>query len=103
VYQDHDLAKVRVAGSNPVVRSKSAALFGAADSCFCPRCPRACPRVLQTIDFDRGCFACALGGPDRQTLFVVAAEWNGPEQMFAGPRTGQLLAVEAPAPGAGWP
>ncbi len=30
-------------------------------------------RVLQTIQLDLGCFACALGGPDRRTLFVTAA------------------------------
>lgn len=59
--------------------------------------------VLQTIELDRGCFACALGGPDRRTLFMMATEWNGPERMFAEPRTGQVLAVEAPAPGVGWP
>ena len=59
--------------------------------------------VLQTIELDRGCFACALGGVDRRTLFMMATEWNGPENMFAGPRTGQVLAVEAPAPGVGWP
>ena len=59
--------------------------------------------VLETIELDRGCFACALGGPDRRTLFMVATEWNGPENMFKGPRTGQILAAEAPAPGAGWP
>src|SRR5437764_7181564 len=59
--------------------------------------------VLQTIELDRGCFACALGGPDGTTLFMMATEWNGPESMFAGPRTGRVLTVEAPAPGAGWP
>jgi sugar lactone lactonase YvrE len=59
--------------------------------------------VLQTIELDRGCFACALGGPDRRTLFMIATEWNGPENMFDGPPTGQVLTVEAPAPGAGWP
>jgi sugar lactone lactonase YvrE len=59
--------------------------------------------VLQTIGLDRGCFACALGGADRRTLFMVATEWNGPEQMFAEPRTGQLLVAEAPFPGVGWP
>src|SRR5215831_15768657 len=31
--------------------------------------------VLQTIDLDRGCFACALGGVHKRTLFLVAAEW----------------------------
>jgi hypothetical protein len=35
--------------------------------------------------------------------FMVATEWKGPERMFAEPRTGQLLAVEAPVPGVGWP
>jgi sugar lactone lactonase YvrE len=60
-------------------------------------------QVLQTIELDRGCFACALGGRDRRTLLMMATVWNGPEQMFAQPRTGQVLAVEAPAPGVGWP
>jgi len=59
--------------------------------------------VLQTVELDRGCFACALGGPDRRTLCMMATEWSGPENMFDGPRTGQVLSVEAPAPGAGWP
>jgi sugar lactone lactonase YvrE len=59
--------------------------------------------VLQTIELDRGCFACALGGADRRTLFMMATEWSGPANMFAEPRTGQVLTVQAPAPGAGWP
>jgi sugar lactone lactonase YvrE len=59
--------------------------------------------VLQTIELDRGCFACALGGIDRRTLFMMATEWNGPAAMFAEPRTGQVLTAEAPAPGVGWP
>jgi sugar lactone lactonase YvrE len=59
--------------------------------------------VLQTIELDRGCFACMLGGPDGLTLFIVAREWSGPESVADGSRTGQVLTVEAPAPGAGWP
>jgi sugar lactone lactonase YvrE len=59
--------------------------------------------VLQTVDLDRGCFACALGGTDRRTLFLIATEWSGPANMFKGPPTGQVLTVQAPAPGAGWP
>ena len=59
--------------------------------------------VLQTIELDRGCFACALGGADRSTLFMMATEWKGPEHMFDEPRTGQVLAVPAPAPGVRWP
>jgi sugar lactone lactonase YvrE len=59
--------------------------------------------VLQTVELDRGCFACALGGADKRTLFMMATEWNGPANMFDGPRTGQVLTMEAPAAGAGWP
>jgi sugar lactone lactonase YvrE len=59
--------------------------------------------VLQRIELDRGCFACMLGGVDRRTLFLVATEWRGTEHMAEGPRTGQVLTVAAPAPGAGWP
>jgi sugar lactone lactonase YvrE len=61
--------------------------------------------VLQTINLDHGCFACMLGGADKRTLFLMAAEWRGPANMaaIAEPRTGQVLTVEAPAPGVGWP
>jgi sugar lactone lactonase YvrE len=59
--------------------------------------------VLQKIELDRGCFACALGGTDRRTLFMVAREWRGPETMADKERTGQILTSRAPAPGAGWP
>src|SRR5262249_58789125 len=59
--------------------------------------------VLQRIELDRGCFACALGGADRRTLFLMATEWKGPAEMFREPRTGQVLTVEAPASGVGWP
>ncbi|GEL18450.1 SMP-30/gluconolactonase/LRE family protein [Pseudonocardia asaccharolytica] len=58
--------------------------------------------VLETIELDRGCFACALGGTDGRTLFLVATEWNGPTGMTTGERTGQVLILEAPAPGAAW-
>jgi sugar lactone lactonase YvrE len=59
--------------------------------------------VLETIYLDRGCFACALGGDDGKTLFMMVQEWRGPENMFAEPRTGQVMITDAPAPGAGWP
>ena len=59
--------------------------------------------VLQTIDLDRGCFACALGGPEKRTLFMMAQDWNGPEGMFEEPRTGQVLMTQAPAAADGWP
>jgi sugar lactone lactonase YvrE len=59
--------------------------------------------ILQTVSLDRGGFACMLGGSDRKILYMLAAEWNGPERMVGGPKTGQLLTVNAPAPGVGWP
>ena len=61
-------------------------------------------QVLQTINLDRGCFACALGGPSKRTLFLMAAEFSGPASMAPGaPRTGKVLITEAPSPGVGWP
>jgi sugar lactone lactonase YvrE len=58
--------------------------------------------VLQTVELDRGCFACALGGTDKRTLFIAAAQF--PIAVSGqGARTGQVVTLEAPAPGAGWP
>jgi sugar lactone lactonase YvrE len=59
--------------------------------------------VLQTIDLDRGCFACMLGGDDRRTLYMLAAHFRGMEHLDDPGRTGRLLTVDAPAPGVGWP
>jgi len=61
--------------------------------------------VLDRIQLDRPCFASMLGGPDRKTLFMLAAEWHGSENVdeVIKARTGQLLVAEAPAPGVGWP
>lgn len=61
--------------------------------------------VLNRIDHDRPIFGCALGGDDRQTLFLLAAEWRGTEQVadVVAARTGQVLIAQAPAPGVGWP
>ena len=53
--------------------------------------------VLDTVKCDRGCFACALGGADGSTLFIVAQEWGGPGTMRQGTRTGQVLTAPAPA------
>ena len=59
--------------------------------------------VLQTIELDRGCFACMLGGADRKTLFMVAREWRGPASMADQERTGQVLTAKVSTAGAGWP
>ena len=60
--------------------------------------------VLQTVDLDRGGFACTLGGPEGTTLFIVAAEWRGmTEAEMVPPGSGQVLTVDVEVPGAGWP
>jgi sugar lactone lactonase YvrE len=59
--------------------------------------------VLQTVDLDRGCFACALGGASRTTLFMMATEWSGPAAMFNEPLTGQVVALDVTVAGVGWP
>jgi sugar lactone lactonase YvrE len=70
---------------------------------------RRCVRVaeggemLDAVEHDRGCFACMLGGPDGSTLFMLAQEWSGPESVGKGPRSGQVMAVEAPVRHAGFP
>lgn len=57
-------------------------------------------RVLDRIDLDRGCFACALGGPEGRTLHLVTTQWS-PAALLGGPRTGQVRTLPAPAPAAG--
>ncbi len=61
--------------------------------------------VRERIEYDRAIFAAMLGGPDRKTLFLLAAEWRGIEQVneALAARTGQVLVSQAPVPGAGWP
>jgi sugar lactone lactonase YvrE len=60
--------------------------------------------VLQTVELDRGGFACALGGPGMTTLFIVAAEWRGMAAPgMVAPGSGQVLAIDVDVPGAGWP
>ncbi|MDQ1538658.1 MAG: hypothetical protein QOE58_3051 [Actinomycetota bacterium] len=60
--------------------------------------------IAQTVELDRGAFACALGGVDRTTLFIVAAHWAG-MASFAGdaPWDGRVLSTTVSIPGAGWP
>jgi sugar lactone lactonase YvrE len=58
--------------------------------------------VLETIELDRGGFACALGGPEGRTLCIVAAEWRGMAELVT-PGSGKVLLTEVDVPGAGWP
>ncbi len=59
--------------------------------------------ILDQVTVDRGCFACMLGGPDGTTLYIAAANWNGPEAIGQGGPSGQVLAIEVAAARAGWP
>lgn len=61
-------------------------------------------QVLDTVEVDRGCFACMLGGPDGRTLFIVATDWERLDwQRGGGDRTGQVLTFRASSPRAGRP
>jgi sugar lactone lactonase YvrE len=70
---------------------------------------QACVRVraggeeLERIELDQFCFACMLGGEDGKTLFMNVADWNGPDAVGRGPRTGKVLITDAPAAHAGFP
>ena len=46
-----------------------------------------------------------LGGAGKRTLFMIVAEWRGMDKIaeVAQARTGQVRAIEAPAPHTGWP
>jgi sugar lactone lactonase YvrE len=61
--------------------------------------------VLERVALDRPAFATMLGGPDRRTLFMLVADWRGPESLddVIAARTGRVLIMDAPASGVGWP
>jgi sugar lactone lactonase YvrE len=84
------------------IDSENAVWYGDVPNKRCVRV-REGGEVLKTIDLDRGCFACTLGGADKKTLFMMAAEWHGFAKMLDGLGSGHVLFTEAPAPGAGWP
>ncbi len=64
------------------------------------RCTRVAAggEVLQSIDADRGCFACMLGGDDGRDLYIVANRY-GPE----GASDGVVLVERVAVPHAGRP
>jgi sugar lactone lactonase YvrE len=63
---------------------------------------KACVRVLDggtvtdVIPTDRGCYACALGGPDGRTLFLCVADGYDPSSMAQ--RTGAIEMVRVDVP-----
>ncbi len=59
--------------------------------------------VLQTVELDRGAFACMLGGSDGRSLFVTAAQWGGGGASAQPAPTGQIVMVRVDSPHAGRP
>lgn len=57
--------------------------------------------VAETIPLDLFGFSCALGGPEGRTLFMVANEWHGFENIGKGPQTGRVYTAEVEVPAAG--
>jgi sugar lactone lactonase YvrE len=47
------------------------------------------------------CFACALGGPDRRTLFLLTGAGFSRDAIRS--RTGSIQITDVDVPGAGWP
>jgi sugar lactone lactonase YvrE len=64
------------------------------------RCTRVAQggEVLDTVDADRGCFACMLGGDNGRTLYIVANHYSG-----SGASDGVVLIQPVAVPGAGRP
>jgi sugar lactone lactonase YvrE len=67
-------------------------------------------KVLDRIPLGQSGFACALGGADGRTLFILTADWHMDEdfmdnlhRLTTGPRTGQVLTATVAVPSAGWP
>jgi sugar lactone lactonase YvrE len=64
---------------------------------------KACVRVLDggavtdVISTGRGCYACALGGPDGRTLFLCVADGYDPSSIAL--RTGSIEMVRVEVPG----
>jgi sugar lactone lactonase YvrE len=61
--------------------------------------------VLDTVDLDRGGFACMLGGRSgAPALYVVAAGWPGAAQLMTHTEwDGQVQRTPVDVAGAGWP
>lgn len=57
--------------------------------------------VTDIIETGRGCFACALGGEGRRTLFLLTADGFAGDAITA--RTASVEMVDVAVPGAGWP
>jgi len=57
--------------------------------------------ILDSVTASQPVFACALGGDDRRTLYMITASGFGDDR--AGTGTGRIETVPVDVPGAGWP
>ena len=57
--------------------------------------------VLDSVSASQAVFACALGGADRRTLYLITAPGFG--EQFAGQGLGRIEKVEVDVPGTGLP
>ena len=103
IADDHSLTNRRVwaeidGGADGVSLDAEGALWCASQGGAVRLAPEG--EILQRIELDRPAFSVALGGPQGTTLFMVANEWHGPENIGKGPRTGvvYLTEVDVPAP-----
>ncbi|HVU72717.1 MAG TPA: SMP-30/gluconolactonase/LRE family protein [Mycobacteriales bacterium] len=58
--------------------------------------------ILEVVEASQPVFACALGGEDRRTLYLMTAPGFGQDKA-AGKGAGKVEAVTVDVPGAGWP
>jgi len=58
--------------------------------------------ILDEFETPGACFACALGGDDGRTLFLMVAQWRGIEHMdeMFGQHTGKVLTMRVDVPAA---
>jgi sugar lactone lactonase YvrE len=99
----HRRSYADVAGRAPdgiALDAEGAVWFADAQGDACVRV-REGGEITDVIEIGRGCFACALGGPDRTTLFLLTGDGFTGEAIRR--RTGAIETVEVAVPGAGLP
>ena len=99
----HRRSYADVAGRAPdgiALDAEGAVWFADAQGDACVRV-REGGEVTDVIEIGRGCFACALGGPHRTTLFLLTGDGFTGEAIRR--RTGAIETVEVAVPGAGLP
>jgi sugar lactone lactonase YvrE len=81
--------------------AEGAVWVAAASQPLCVRI-RAGGEILGQVRFSQNCFACALGGQDRRTLYAMTAPTAARAVASQAPR-GRVEKERVAVPGAGWP